>query len=82
MKTQNDKRAPVSDSVRSITDTGAFLFMTSALAGWLNDAGIRHYHRAQALVIRVFGDELINMLFAIRPGLHYLPLSSCLIAIA
>ena len=24
----------------------------------------------------------INMLFAIRPGLHYLPLSSCLIAIA
>jgi hypothetical protein len=32
--------------------------------------------------IRVFGDELINMLFAIRPGLHYLPLSSCLIAIA
>lgn len=52
------------------------------LAGWLNDAGIRHYHRAQALVIRVFGDELINMLFAIWPGLHYLPLSSCLIAIA
>ena len=41
-----------------------------------NDAGMRHNHRAQALVFRGLGAEPTNKLFAIRPGLHCLPLST------
>ena len=72
-RTQNDNRAPVSDAVRSsLTGTGAFLFCFSGEARRSNDAGIRHNHRAQALVFRGFGAEPTNKLFAIRPGLHCL----------
>ena len=59
----------MSDAVRSsITGTGAFLFFISGAAKQSNDAGIRHNHRAQALVFGGLGAEPTNKLFAIRPG--------------
>ena len=76
-RSQNDNRAPVSVAVRSsLTGTGAFLFCFSGEVRRSNDAGIRHNHRAQALVFRGLGAEPTNKLFAIRPGLHCLPLST------
>ena len=72
-RTQNDNRAPVSDAVRSsLTGTGAFLFCFSGEARRSNDAGIRHNHRAQALVFRGLGAEPTNKHCAIRAGLHCL----------
>ena len=56
---------------------GLFFFEDFGAPRESDDTGIRHNHRAQALVFRGLGAEPTNKLFAIRPGLHCLQLCKC-----
>ena len=73
-KAQNDNTAPASDAVySSITGTGAFLFWISGAARRSNDAGIRHNHRASALVFSGLGAESTNKFLQKLITMHCLP---------